>query len=41
MRLAGIVVHAWMQRIAEDELRGWDEKRVEALRSRFVSELQR
>ena len=41
VRLAGIVVHAWLQRIAEDELHGWDEKRVDALRERFASDLQR
>ena len=41
VRLAGIVAHAWLQRIADDELRGWDAARVDALRSSFVSELQR
>ncbi|MDH5534416.1 MAG: PD-(D/E)XK nuclease family protein, partial [Betaproteobacteria bacterium] len=41
VRVAGIVVHAWLQRIAEDELRGWDDKRVDALRDRFASDLQR
>jgi ATP-dependent exoDNAse (exonuclease V) beta subunit len=41
VRHAGIVVHAWMQRIAEDELRGWDAKRVDALRARFAGDLQR
>ncbi|MDH3319650.1 MAG: UvrD-helicase domain-containing protein [Betaproteobacteria bacterium] len=41
VRLAGIVVHAWLQRIAEDALRGWDAKRVDALRGRFVSDLLR
>ncbi|MEK6211795.1 MAG: UvrD-helicase domain-containing protein [Pseudomonadota bacterium] len=41
VRHAGIVVHAWFQRIAEDELRGWDAKRVDALRARFVRDLQR
>jgi len=41
VRHAGIVVHAWLQRIAEDALRGWDEKRVDALRSRFTDDLQR
>jgi hypothetical protein len=40
VRHAGIVVHAWMQRIAEDELRGWDAKRVDALRARFAGDLQ-
>jgi ATP-dependent exoDNAse (exonuclease V) beta subunit len=41
VRHAGIVVHAWLQRIAEDELRGWDAKRVDALRARFAGDLQR
>jgi len=41
VRHAGMVVHAWLQRIAEDELRGWDAKRVDALRARFMSDLQR
>jgi len=41
VRHAGIVVHAWTQRIAEDELRGWDAKRVDALRARFSSDLLR
>lgn len=41
VRLAGIVVHAWLQRIAEDGLRGWDAKRVDALRGKFISDLQR
>ncbi|HJS78118.1 MAG TPA: 3'-5' exonuclease, partial [Burkholderiales bacterium] len=41
VRHAGTVVHAWLQRIAEDELRGWDAKRVDGLRSGFASDLQR
>ena len=28
VRHAGIVAHAWLQRIAEDELKGWDPERV-------------
>ena len=40
-RHAGIVVHAWLQRIAEDELRGWDAKRVDALSAQFRKDLQR
>lgn len=35
------MVHRWLQRIAEDELRGWDAKRVESLRPRFTRELER
>ncbi|MEW6688562.1 MAG: 3'-5' exonuclease, partial [Pseudomonadota bacterium] len=41
VRHAGIVVHAWLQRIAEDELRGWDARRVESLRPRITSDLRR
>jgi ATP-dependent helicase/nuclease subunit A len=41
VRLAGIVVHAWLQRIAEDGLRGWDVQRVDALRGAFVADLGR
>ena len=40
-RLAGIVAHRWLQRIGEDELRGWDAARVDLLRSRVVMELKR
>ncbi len=38
-RHVGSVVHRWLQRIAEDALNGWDEKRVTALRGSFRSEL--
>jgi hypothetical protein len=41
VRHAGIVVHAWLQRIAEDQLRGWDAKRVDALSAQFRKDLQR
>jgi hypothetical protein len=41
VRHAGIVVHAWLQRIAEDELRGWDAKRVASLRPRIAADLRR
>jgi ATP-dependent helicase/nuclease subunit A len=40
-RHIGTVVHRWLQRIAEDELRGWHEKRVDALRENFARELER
>ncbi len=40
-RHVGTVVHRWLQRIAEDELRGWDAKRVDALKPRFAAELRR
>ena len=38
-RHVGAVVHRWLQRIAEDELRGWDRKRVETMRDPFRQEL--
>jgi ATP-dependent helicase/nuclease subunit A len=41
VRHAGIVVHAWLQRIAEDGLEGWDAKRVDALGDQFRKDLQR
>jgi ATP-dependent exoDNAse (exonuclease V) beta subunit len=40
-RHVGTVVHRWLQRIAEDELRGWDAKRVDALLHSFHRELVR
>jgi len=40
-RHVGTVVHRWLQRIAEDELRGWDAQRVDALAPTFRRELQR
>ncbi len=40
-RHVGTVVHRWLQRIAEDELRGWDAKRVESLRPHFERDLHR
>ncbi|HZN58257.1 MAG TPA: UvrD-helicase domain-containing protein, partial [Planctomycetota bacterium] len=40
-RHVGSVVHRWLQRIADDQLRGWDAKRVDSLRGMFVSELER
>ncbi len=41
VRHAGSVVHAWLQRIAEDGLRGWDAQRVDTLREHFVRDLER
>jgi ATP-dependent exoDNAse (exonuclease V) beta subunit len=38
-RHAGSVVHRWLQRIAEDGLAGWDQKRVQSLRKTFRDEL--
>jgi ATP-dependent helicase/nuclease subunit A len=40
-RHVGTVVHRWLQRIAQDELRGWDVKRIEFLEERFARELER
>lgn len=40
-RHAGVIVHGWLQRIAEDGLEGWDAARIEALRPRVVAELDR
>ena len=40
-RHVGSVVHRWLQRMADDELRGWDEKRVRGLSARFSRELER
>ncbi len=39
-RIAGTVVHRWLQRIAEDSLAGWDEARVEALAPGYRAELR-
>ena len=41
VRHAGIVVHAWLQRIAEDGLEGWDAKRVDSLGAEVRKDLQR
>jgi hypothetical protein len=35
-RHVGTVVHRWLQRIAEDELRGWNAGREEALKGALV-----
>jgi len=40
-RHVGTVVHKWLQRMAEDELRGWTKERIQSLESRFADELQR
>ncbi|MFL6565156.1 MAG: UvrD-helicase domain-containing protein [Burkholderiales bacterium] len=40
-RHVGTVVHRWLQRIAEDELRGWDAARVSSLEKSFARDLQR
>ncbi|MEO8005098.1 MAG: UvrD-helicase domain-containing protein, partial [Betaproteobacteria bacterium] len=38
-RHVGSVVHRWLQRIADDELAGWDPARVERMRKTFAAEL--
>ena len=38
-RQVGAVVHRWLQRISEEELRGWDRARVESMRDGFRREL--
>ncbi len=38
-RHVGSVVHRWLQRIADDELDGWDPARVERMRRTFAAEL--
>ena len=40
-RHAGSVVHAWLQRIAEDALAGWDAKRILSLKRVFAKDLAR
>ena len=40
-RHVGTVVHRWLQRIAEDELRGWDAARISSLEKSFRRDLQR
>jgi hypothetical protein len=40
-RHVGTVVHRWLQRIAQDELKGWDAKRIDSLTGTFRRELQR
>jgi len=38
-RHVGSVVHRWLQRIAEDEMKGWDRARLEKMRKAFRDEL--
>ena len=38
-RRVGSVVHRWLQRIAEEEARGWDRARVASARGRILNEL--
>ena len=40
-RHIGTVAHRWLQRMADDELRGWDTKRIDSLRRDFLRQLER
>ena len=40
-RHVGTVVHRWLQRMADDELKGWDAKRIDGLVGTFRRELWR
>src|SRR5207302_2028794 len=40
-RHVGTVAHRWLQRMADDELRGWDAKRIDKLRTDFLRQLER
>src|SRR2546425_880772 len=40
-RHIGTVAHRWLQRMAEDELRGWDAKRIDNLGRDFLRQLER
>lgn len=38
-RHVGAIVHRWLQRIAEDEMKGWDTTRIQGLRNLFKQSL--
>src|SRR3954463_4204126 len=40
-RHVGTLVHRWLQRMAQDDLRGWDAKRIDSLVGTFRRELRR
>lgn len=40
-RHVGTVAHQWLQRIAEDEMRGWEARRIDVLLPSFNRELER
>jgi ATP-dependent helicase/nuclease subunit A len=40
-RHVGSVVHRWLQRIAQDEMRGWDAARIASLDKSFRADLER
>jgi ATP-dependent helicase/nuclease subunit A len=39
-RIVGVVVHRYLQRIAGDELKGWDARRVDSLRDAILRQLE-
>ena len=39
-RHIGIVVHRWLQKISEDEMRGWNSGRIQALQDQFKQNLR-
>jgi ATP-dependent exoDNAse (exonuclease V) beta subunit len=39
-RHVGTVVHRWLQLIAQDEMKGWDARRIDSLNERFSHQLQ-
>ena len=40
-RHVGTVVHRWLQRIAQDEMKGWDEEKTRSLNKSFAVDLER
>ncbi|MFZ5557796.1 MAG: UvrD-helicase domain-containing protein [Pseudomonadota bacterium] len=40
-RHVGTVVHRWLQKMGEDALEGWDDRRVQALQPAYLAELKR
>jgi ATP-dependent exoDNAse (exonuclease V) beta subunit len=40
-RHVGTVVHHWLQRMADEQIRGWDARRIDRLRPTFLKELER
>ena len=40
-RHVGTVVHRWLQRIAQDEMKGWNEEKIRSLSKSFAVDLER
>jgi ATP-dependent exoDNAse (exonuclease V) beta subunit len=40
-RHVGTVVHRWLQRIAQDEMKGWNDEKISSLKPAFLSDLSR